>query len=135
MTQTVPPDSLLAEVTDRSFEAEVEKSEMPVVVMFYAEDCPHCRTIMPYIQEFAKELGERVRFARLDIAANPWTIERFGIRSTPTFKFFCHGRAVQELVGAAYPAVIRRLIEEFEKSGSECVKNSTEIDYDITGYA
>ena len=135
MTETAPTETQLEVITDRTFEAEVEKSPKPVVVMFSSETCPHCKTILPFIQGFAQDLGDRVRFARIDIATNPWTVERFGIRSTPTFKFFCHGRAVQELVGAVYPAVLRRLIEEFEKSGSECVRKSTEIDYDVTGYA
>jgi thioredoxin-like negative regulator of GroEL len=134
MTESEPTKPGIEMVTDRSFESEVEKSAKPVVVMFFSDTCPHCRTILPYIEEFARDLGERVRFARIDIAVNPWTIERFGVLSTPTFKFFCNGRPVQELVGAVYPAVIRRLIEELEVRGPECARNSTEITYDITGY-
>ena len=125
----------VVEVTDRTFEHEVEKSERPVVVMFFSETCPHCATIMPYFQEMAREFGARVRFARLDIATNPWSIERFAIRSTPTFTFFCSGRALREIVGAVYPAVIKKQIEEFERDGPECARLSTEIRYDISGYA
>lgn len=125
----------VVEVTDRTFEREVEKSERPVVVMFYSETCPHCATIMPYFLEVAHEFEARVRFGRLDILKNPWTIERFAIRSTPTFTFFCSGRALREIVGAIHPAVIRQQIEEFERDGPECARISTEIRYDISGYA
>jgi thioredoxin-like negative regulator of GroEL len=65
---------------------------------------------------------------------NQWTAERYGVRSTPTFKMFCHGKPFQEMVGAVYPALLKRMVEEALKTGSECIKASTEISYDVTGY-
>lgn len=126
---------LLVNVTDRTFEETIERSEGPAFVMFQSVTCPHCRTITPYISEYAKEFAGRILFATIEVGENPRVVERFGIRSTPTFKFFCQGRPVQELVGAVYPAIIKRQIEEFLLYGSECAKNSTEIDYEISGYA
>ncbi|MEN6342262.1 MAG: thioredoxin family protein [Methanospirillum sp.] len=136
MTGTTPIETehLVREVTDRDFETEVEKSSQPTVVMFYSENCPHCRTILPYVEGFARDFRERIRFVVMDVVANTWTAERYGVRSTPTFKFFCHGRPVQELVGAILPAMIERYIEEFEVHGEECIRSSTEIEYEITGY-
>jgi thioredoxin 1 len=133
-TPPTETEHLVHEVTDRDFESEVEKSSRPTVVMFYSETCPHCRTILPYIESFARDFRDRVCFVTVDVEANPWTVERFAVRSTPTFKFFYHGRPVQELVGAILPAVIRHLIEEFEVHGEECIRTSTEIDYEVTGY-
>jgi thioredoxin 1 len=136
MTGTEPTgtEDLVREVTDRDFEAEVEKSPVPAVVIFYSQTCPHCRAILPYVEGFARDFRDRVRFVVMDVGASPWTAERFAIRSTPTFKFFCRGRPVQELVGAILPAAIRRQVEEFEVHGEQCVRKSTEIDYEITGY-
>jgi len=136
MTGTKPNETedLLREVTDRDFEAEVEKSPRPTVVMFFSETCPHCRAIKPYVEGFARDFRDRVRFVTMDVGASPWTAERFDVRSTPTFTFFCHGRPVQELVGAILPAAIKRQVEEFEVHGEQCIRQSTEIDYDITGY-
>jgi thioredoxin-like negative regulator of GroEL len=56
------------------------------------------------------------------------------VRSTPTFKFFCEGKPVQEMVGAVYPALLKKMIDEVLLHGKECIKNSTAIDYEITGY-
>ncbi|KUG19118.1 thioredoxin [hydrocarbon metagenome] len=123
------------EVTDRTWEKTVEKGEKPAVVMFYSAACPHCRTMEPYFLQYAEEFGEVVTFARLNIDANLWTAERYGVRGTPTFKFFCLGRPVQELVGAVYPALLRRMIEDSLQYGEECARNTTLIDYEITGYA
>ncbi len=63
-----------------------------------------------------------------------WTAERYGVRSTPTFKFFCGGKPVQEMVGAVYPALLKKMVDEVLLHGRECAKNSTTIDYEITGY-
>lgn len=130
-TETEHP---VQEVTDRDFEGEVEKSSRPIVVMFYSDACPHCRAIRPYIEGFARDFLDRIRFVAMDVGANPWTTERYGVLGTPTFKFFCHGRPVQELVGAISPSLIRRLVEEFEVHGEECIRRSTEIEYEVTGY-
>ncbi len=125
----------LIEVTDLSWEKTVEKSKMPVLVMFYSPTCPHCRTMEPYVRQFAGEFAKAVLFARADITSSQWTAERYGIRSTPTFKFFCGGRPVSDLVGAVYPALLKRMIEEGLKNGPDCLEHSTRIDYDVTGYA
>lgn len=135
MTGTTPTENSVREVTDRDFEAEVEKSPEPTVVIFISDACPHCRALMPFVEGFARDFRDRVRFVTMDIGPNPWTAERYGVRSTPTFKFFCHGRPVQELVGAILPAAIKRQVKEFVVHGEECVRKSTEIDYEVTGYA
>lgn len=135
MTGTTPTETSVREVTDRDFEAEVEKNPEPIVVVFVSPACPHCTTLMPLVDVFAREFRGRVRFVTMDVVANSWTAERYGVRATPTLTFFCHGRPVGELVGALPPAAIRRQVEEFVVHGEECVRRSTEIDYDISGYA
>ena len=126
---------LLVRVDDQTFSQMIETRDGPAFVMFQSAGCPHCRTIAPYIREYAGEFAGRVLFATLEVGQNPRVVERFGIRSTPTFKFFCKGKPVQELVGAVYPAIIKRQIEEFLLYGNECAANSTEIDYEVSGYA
>jgi len=122
------------ELSDVIWEKTVEKSDLPILVMFYSPTCPHCRTMEPYFRQYAQEFEGRVAFARINIAANQWTAERFGVRSTPTFKMFCNGRPFQEMVGAVYPALLKRMVEEGLTTGSECMRKSTEINYEITGY-
>ncbi|MDD1674427.1 MAG: thioredoxin family protein [Methanomicrobiales archaeon] len=126
---------IVVEVEDTSWEKVVEKGPHPSIVMFYSPTCPYCRIIEPYFREYSNEYRDIVTFVRLNVAASAWTAERFAVRATPTFKFFCQGRAIAEMVGAIYPALLKKLIDDALAHGKECVQNSTVIDYDISGYA
>lgn len=127
-------DEPLLEVNDQIWEKTVEKGTLPVAVMFYSPVCPFCQQIEPYFKSYAEEFRNSVLFTRINIMANPWTAERYGIRSTPTFKFFCYGKAVQEMVGPVYPALLKKMVEEGLAHQKECEKNATANDYEITGY-
>lgn len=125
----------IIEVNDTTWDKIIEKSEKPSVVMFYSSMCPHCREIEPYFEEYAKELRKKILFARINVANNAYTVGKYGIMGTPTFKFFCKGRPVQEIVGAIYPSLLKKTIEDVLQHGSECITKSTSIDYGLTGYA
>jgi thioredoxin 1 len=131
-----PPamQELLIELTDLNWERTVEKSSRPVAVMFYSPTCAFCYQMEPYFRNYAREYNDSILFARLNIMSNLWTAERYGVRSTPTFKFFCDGKPVQEMVGAVYPSLLKKMVDEVLVHGRECAKNSTTIDYEITGY-
>jgi len=122
------------EVNDLGWENAVEKGKKPVVVMFYSPTCAFCHQMEPTFRTYATEYRDRMIFVRIDITTNLWTAERYGVRSTPTFKFFCDGKPVQEMVGAVYPALLKRAVDEVLIHGKECARNSTAIDYEITGY-
>jgi thioredoxin-like negative regulator of GroEL len=124
----------LVEVDDQTWEKTIEKGEKPIVVMFYSPTCAYCQSMEPFFQQYAREFKETVVFARLNIITNQWTAEKFGVRGTPTFKFFCSGKPVFELTGAVYPAILKKMVEEILEHGESCAKNRTEINYDITGY-
>lgn len=128
-------DRDVLELTDGNWEQLVERNQKPVVVMFYSPTCPHCRTMEPYFKDYAVEYRETVVFGRLNVAVHQWISERYGVRGTPTFKFFCGGKPIQEMVGAVYPALLKKRIEEVLIYGEECAEKSTEINYDVTGYA
>jgi thioredoxin-like negative regulator of GroEL len=125
---------ILIEVNDVTWERSVEKSAKPVAVMFYSPDCAFCHQMEPYFRNYAEEYQKEVIFARLNIITSQWTAERYGVRSTPTFKFFCDGKPVREMVGAIYPTLLKKMVDEVLLHGKECAKNSTAIDYEITGY-
>jgi thioredoxin-like negative regulator of GroEL len=125
---------LLIELTDLNWERTVEKSSRPVAVMFYSPTCAFCHQMEPYFRNYARDYNNSILFARLNIMSNLWTAERYGVRSTPTFKFFCDGKPVQEMVGAVYPSLLKKMVDEVLVHGRECAKNSTTIDYEITGY-
>ena len=135
-TATAPQQSqgVIIEVDDVTWEKTVEKSDKSVAVMFYSPSCAFCHQMEPYFRNYAEEYKEKVVFARLNIMTNLWTAERYGVRSTPTFKFFCDGKPVREMVGAVYPALLKKIVDEVLIYGKECARNSTSINYDITGY-
>lgn len=87
-------------ITDANFAAEVERSELPVMVDLWAPWCPPCRTIAPVIEQLAAELSGRVKVGKLNTDENQSTASRFGVRSIPTILIFKGGREVDRLVGA-----------------------------------
>lgn len=125
-------DDEVRELSDKDWEEAVEKSEIPVIVMFHSPTCGHCKVMEPYFREFATEFTGQVKFYRLNVMANQWTGERYGVRATPTFKFFCNGKAVQDLVGAIYPALLKKRIEEVLIYGEECAEKSSFVNYEIS---
>ena len=125
----------IIELNDANWEKSVEKGEKPVMVMFYSNTCPHCKAIEPHFEKYADEFKGKVVFAKVNVADSPTIVVRYGIMGTPTFKFFCNGKSIKELVGAIYPTLLKKNIEETLQHGSECVENTTWIDPGITGYA
>jgi thioredoxin-like negative regulator of GroEL len=125
----------VVDVKEGEWESTVEKASSPIVVMFHSPTCPNCREIEPYFDGFATEFKGKAVFVKLNVLDYPYIAQRYGVMGTPTFKFFCSGRPVQELVGATYPPLLKNTIEDTLKHGSECVSKSTKIDYSITGYA
>ncbi len=86
-------------VSDAEFEAQVLKSDRPVLVDFWAPWCAPCRMIAPVVDELAAELGEKVSFRKMDIDQNPQTAMSLGIMSIPTVIVFKDGKATERAVG------------------------------------
>ena len=86
-------------VSDQSFEADVLKSDTPVLVDFWATWCGPCRMVAPILEEIANEQSDKIKVVKLDVDANPVTAGRFGVRSIPTMILFKNGRETQRLVG------------------------------------
>ncbi len=86
-------------VTDGDFEKTVIKSTVPVLVDFWAVWCGPCRMIAPYVEELAKEYGERVLIAKMDTDANLQTATKYGVMGIPTLIIFKDGKEVDRQVG------------------------------------
>ena len=87
-------------VTDATFEAEVKKSPLPVLVDFWATWCDPCKMIEPMVDEIAAEYDGKLKVAKLDVDSNPRIPASFSIMSIPSLLFFKNGEVVDQIVGA-----------------------------------
>jgi len=87
------------EVTDNNFQDEVLKSNVPVLVDFWAEWCGPCKMIAPVVDELAKKYEGKLRIGKMDVDANSVVVEQFGIQGIPTLILFKGGQPVAQVVG------------------------------------
>jgi thioredoxin 1 len=90
----------IVHITDESFEADVLKSEQPVLVDYWAEWCGPCKVIAPILGEIAEEYAGKLQVAKLNIDENPATPPKYGIRGIPTLMLFKGGNVEATKVGA-----------------------------------
>jgi thioredoxin 1 len=98
--------------TDASFETDVLKSDVPVVVDFWAEWCGPCKMIAPFLEELATDKGAQVRIAKVNIDDNPLTPTKYGVRGIPTLMLFKNGEITATKVGALPKSKLYEWVEE-----------------------
>ena len=101
----------VGKVTDATFEAEVLKSQGPVVVDFWAEWCGPCKMIAPVLEEAAGHYEGKVRIAKLNVDENATVAVKFNIRSIPTLLLFKKGEVVAREVGAVSQSHLRTFLD------------------------
>jgi thioredoxin 1 len=102
----------IIKTSDSSFEADVLKSERPVVVDFWAEWCGPCKMIAPFLEELAADKSEEVVVAKVNIDDNPLTPTKYGVRGIPTLMLFKNGEIAATKVGAMPKTKLYEWVEE-----------------------
>lgn len=109
-------------VTDAAFEETVLKSELPVVVDFWAPWCGPCRMVAPVLDKIAKEQAGKLVVAKVNTDENPEWAMRFGVQGIPTMLFVAGGKVVYRQVGALPEGMLREVLGQF----MEVVQNKPE---------
>jgi thioredoxin len=90
----------VVEVTDETFEEQVLRAEVPVVVDFWAPWCGPCHAITPVLESLEQEAGDRVVFTKMNIDQYPVAASRYGVLSIPTVILFDEGEPQETVLGA-----------------------------------
>lgn len=102
----------IAEFTDANFEQEVLKSELPVLVDFWAEWCMPCRMLAPTIEKVAKDYVGKVKVGKVDTDANRDISIKYGISAIPTVILFKNGEVAKKFVGLRQEKEFKEAIDK-----------------------
>jgi len=107
-------------VTDATFEAEVIRSELPVLVDLYADWCQPCKQLSPIVAQVAEELAGKIKAVKVDVDSNPMVAQTFRAQSIPMLLVLHQGKVVQQHVGVLdKPGVLRLLEPVMPRSAAE----------------
>ncbi len=98
--------------TDAGFNNDVLKSELPVLVDFYADWCGPCKMMGPIIDQLAEEYEGKIRIGKLDTSSNPECVQRYGIQNIPTIILFKDGIPTEKFVGLTSKAKLEELLNK-----------------------
>jgi thioredoxin 1 len=106
-------------VTDAAFEASVLKSELPVIVDFWAPWCGPCKMVAPVLEKFADEYAGKLIVAKVNTDDHPQWAMQFGVQGIPTMLFVADGEVVHTQVGAVPEPYLRDIVDTFLETISE----------------
>lgn len=97
---------------ENNFADEVMKSEIPVLIDFYAEWCGPCRMMAPVVEQFAEEYEGMVKIGKINVDEESDLAARFGVQSIPSFIFIKDGKVVDRVTGAMPRPVLKGYLDD-----------------------
>ncbi len=99
-------------ITDCNFDSEVLQSDVPVLVDYWAESCGPCKALGAVLEEMAPDYAGRVKIVKVDIASNPNSAARYGVRALPTLMVFKDGAVDKTTQGALSRAQLTEMLDQ-----------------------
>jgi thioredoxin len=115
-------NSTIPTVTEREFEAEVIRSELPVLIEFTADWCAPCKQIAPEVEAFAREMRGKIKVVKVDIDRAQLLARELRVQSVPTFMVFAEQRIVDVQVGAIGKKQMLAMVEPFLPRAEGAIK-------------
>jgi len=110
-------------VTDDAFEKTVLKSQVPVIVDFWAPWCGPCKMVAPVLDKLAQEYAGKMLIAKVNTDENPRWAQSYNVQGIPTMLFVANGKVVHQQVGALPEPMLRSVVDQFLSVVSENVVN------------
>jgi len=124
-------------VDSKNWDLEVNKSEKPVLVEFWHQNCIWCKKLDPFIDEVAQIFSDKLKVAKINVLSseeNSHIAEHFGVMGTPTLILFCRGRPIEAIVGYRPKEVLIKEIQHMLETYEECSRQHTPLEKRHTFY-
>ncbi|MBE9113397.1 thioredoxin [Nodosilinea sp. LEGE 07298] len=105
--------SVVADITQETFQTEVLKSDVPVLVDFWAPWCGPCRMVARVVDEVAQQYEGQLKVVKVNTDEQPGIASHYGIRSIPTLMVFMGGEKMEQMVGAVSKDTLSKAVEPF----------------------
>ena len=101
------------ELSDQTFDRHLQRSDLPLVVDFWAPWCGPCRMVAPILDKLAKELDGKALIAKVNTDEHPQWAQKFGVQGIPTMLFVANGKVIHRQVGALPEPMLRQVVTQF----------------------